>query len=102
MTASSAITTHEYRPSRPDDENEDDEEYISDADEEQLAILEPVQGLFSTDIFPNVLDMFRSYQAKFDLVAFLRIHRIDSQYDYIRLINYIRREVTIVVFLSLI
>jgi hypothetical protein len=81
--------------------NEDDlssaseEDNSNDEQEEEINILEQVQGLFSTEIFPNVLDMFRTYQTQFDLVKFLQIHQIVSQYDYIRLINYIRLEVSL-------
>jgi hypothetical protein len=81
--------------------NEDDlssaseEDNSNDEQEEEINILEQVQGLFSTEIFPNVLDMFRAYQTQFDLVKFIQIHQIVSQYDYIRLINYIRLEVSL-------
>ena len=78
-----------------DDENsssyEDDDEEIGEG--EEINVLEQVQGLFSTEIFPDVIEMFRTYQNEFDLLKFLQKHQIVSQYDYIRLINYIRREV---------
>ena len=87
---------HHYqrKPSNDEDE-EEEEEQISDneEEEEQVNVLEPVQGLFSSDVFPNVIEMFQKYQSQFNLTEFLRTHQIASQYDYIRLINYIRREV---------
>lgn len=88
---SDMLTTNNH----DDDDEEEEEEEISDneQDEEQVNVLEPVQGLFSSQVFPNVIEMFQKYQAQFNLMDFLRTHQIDSQYDYIRLINYIRREV---------
>jgi hypothetical protein len=83
----STTNNHNHQASDDDDDNSNDEQ------EEEMNILEQVQGLFSTEIFPNVLDMFRVYQPQFDLQEFLRKHQIVSQYDYIRLINYIRCEV---------
>lgn len=77
-----------------DDENSssyDDDDEIGEG--EEINVLEQVQGLFSTEIFPNVIDMFRTYENEFNLLKFLQKHQIVSQYDYIRLINYIRREV---------
>jgi hypothetical protein len=76
-------------------DEEEDEENSDDEQEEEINILEQVQGLFSSDIFSNVIEMFRIYQTQFDLIKFLQIHQIVSQYDYIRLINYIRREVSL-------
>jgi hypothetical protein len=73
---------------------EDIEENSDNEQEEEINILEQVQGLFSGEVFPNVIEMFRTYQTQFDLVKFLQIHQIVSQYDYIRLINYIRLEVS--------
>lgn len=95
------LTTNHHdcqrKPNLDDDDDEDFEDEIdddNDDEEEQVNILEPVQGLFSAEIYPNVIDMFRAYQSEFNLVEFLRSHQVTSQYDYIRLINYIRREVT--------
>lgn len=70
------------------DDDDDEEE-----EEEEINVLEQVQGLFSTQIFANVIEMFRAYEKEFNLGKFLQKHQISSQYDYIRLINYIRREV---------
>ncbi|CAF0898977.1 unnamed protein product [Adineta steineri] len=81
--------------SASDDDDYDDnveEENVFGEQEEEINILEQVQGLFSTDVFSNVIEMFRTYQSKFDLIEFLKKHNIHSQYDYIRLINYIRHE----------
>ncbi|CAF1155315.1 unnamed protein product [Adineta ricciae] len=73
--------------------SDDEENFLDDEqDEEQINVLEQVQGLFSSDVFPNVVDMFRAYHSQFDLIDFLKKHQIHSQYDYIRLINYIRSE----------
>jgi len=83
----------EHRPTTIVDDDDDDELNSADEKEEEFNVLEQVQGLFSTDIYPNVIDMFRAYQSKFDLIEFLKTHQISSQYDYIRLINYIRSEV---------
>ncbi|CAF3956697.1 unnamed protein product [Rotaria sp. Silwood2] len=90
----SSINKNEYRQnlSDDDDDDENDEDNFNDEQEEEINILEQVQGLFSSDIFPNVIEMFRAYQSQFDLVEFLKAHQIVSQYDYIRLINYIRLE----------
>ena len=74
-------------------ENESEEENSSDEQEEEINIFEQVQGLFSSDIFPNAIEMYRAYRSQFDIVEFLKTHQIVSQYDYIRLINYIRSEV---------
>lgn len=71
-----------------DDENESDE-----GEEEQVDVLEPVRSLFSDEIFPNVVEMFRSFEPNFNLIEFLEKNRITSQYEYIRLINYLRRHV---------
>jgi hypothetical protein len=76
-----------------DDENDDDETSADEQGEEQVNVLEPTQGLFSDQIFSNVIEMFRFYQIEFNLIEYLRRHEINSQYDYIRLINYIRSEV---------
>ena len=73
-------------------EDDDDDDGV-DEQEEEINVLEQVQGLFSTEIYSNVIDMFRAYENEFNLVKFLHKHQIVSQYDYIRLINYIRREV---------
>jgi len=92
----SLINKNEYQRNESlddDDEEEKDEENSNDEQEEEINILEQVQGLFSSDIFPNVIEMFRAYQSQFDLIEFLKFHQIISQYDYIRLINYIRSEV---------
>jgi hypothetical protein len=92
----SVINKNEYERNVSSDDEEEEEERennSNDEQEEEINILEQVQGLFSTDIFPNVIDMFRAYQSQFDLVQFLKAHQIVSQYDYIRLINYIRHEV---------
>jgi len=88
----SVINKNEYQQNISDDD-EEEEENSNDEQEEEINILEQVQGLFSSDIFPNVIEMFRAYQSQFDLLKFLKIHQIVSQYDYIRLINYIRLEV---------
>jgi len=90
----SVINKNEYQRNASSSDD-DEEENSNDEQEEEINILEQVQGLFSSDIFPNVLEMFRVYQSQFDLVEFLKIHQIVSQYDYIRLINYIRLEVNI-------
>lgn len=82
----------EHRSPIVDDDDDDDELNSADEKEEEINILEQVQGLFSTDIYPNVIDMFRAYQPNFNLIEFLKTHQISSQYDYIRLINYIRSE----------
>lgn len=74
-------------------EDDDDDEEISDEQEEEMNILEPVQGLFSTEMFPNVIEMFRSLQSDLNFVEFFDKHKINSQYDYIRLINFIRSQV---------
>ena len=74
---------------------EEIEENTEDEQEEEINVLEQVQGLFTADVFPNVIEMFQTYQTQFDLLKFLQIHQIVSQYDYIRLINYIRREVSL-------
>lgn len=88
----------EHRSAIVIDDDDDDELNSADEKEEEFDILEQVQGLFSTEIYPNVLDMFRAYQSKFNLIEFLKIHNISSQYDYIRLINYIRSEVCLIRF----
>ncbi|CAF3212258.1 unnamed protein product [Rotaria socialis] len=93
----SATSNNEYRENAPndadaDDDDETEEENSSDEQEEEMNVLEQVQGLFSSDTYPNVIEMFRDYQSDFNLVQFLTTHKIVSQYDYIRLINYIRRE----------
>lgn len=82
----------------PSEDDEHSSSYEDDDDEEigegeEMNVLEKVQGLFSTEIFPDVIEMFRAYQNQFDLLKFVQKHQIVSQYDYIRLINYIRREV---------
>jgi hypothetical protein len=82
--------TDEYERNTSDEE----EENSIDEQEEEINILEQVQGLFSAEIFSNVIEMFRTYQEQFNLVEFLKRHNIVSQYDYIRLINYIRLEVS--------
>lgn len=86
----------EHRSPIVDDDDDDDELNSADEKEEEINILEQVQGLFSTDIYPNVIDMFRAYQPNFNLIEFLKTHQISSQYDYIRLINYIRSEVCLI------
>lgn len=84
----------EYRPREPScSDDDDDDDNLHDEQDEQINVLEQVQGLFSAEVFPNVIDMFRAYQTQFDLIDFLKTHHIQSQYDYIRLINYIRSEV---------
>jgi len=89
----SVINKNEYQRNISDNDDDEEEENSNDEQEEEINILEQVQGLFSSDIFPNVIEMFRAYQSQFDLLEFLKIHQIVSQYDYIRLINYIRLEV---------
>jgi hypothetical protein len=84
---------HKNEDQRNASSSDDEEENSNDEQEEQMNILEQVQGLFSSDVFPNVIEMFRAYQSQFDLLQFLKTHQILSQYDYIRLINYIRLEV---------
>ncbi len=91
----SVINKNEYQRNASSSDDDEEEENSNDEQEEEINILEQVQGLFSSDIFPNVLEMFRVYQSEFDLVEFLKTHQIVSQYDYIRLINYIRLEVNI-------
>ena len=88
-------SNHQCRQRVANDENDDDDddENSNDEQEEEINVLEQVQGLFSSETFANVLDMFRAYRTQFDLVEFLRAHQISLQYDYIRLINYIRLEV---------
>lgn len=76
-----------------DDDFDEDNDNENDDEDEQLNVLEPVRGLFADEIHPNVIEMFRSYQPDFQLIDFLQKHQISSQYDYIRLINFIRREV---------
>ncbi|UJR23307.1 hypothetical protein I4U23_026322 [Adineta vaga] len=91
----SSINKNEYQrnESLSSGDEDDEENFIDDEqDEEEINVLEQVQGLFSSDVFPNVVDMFRAYQTQFDLIDFLKKHQIQSQYDYIRLINYIRSE----------
>lgn len=91
----SSINKNENNISDDDDNDENNEDIWNDEeDEEQINVLEQVQGLFSTDIYPNVIEMFRAYQPQFDILDFLKTHQIVSQYDYIRLINYIRLEVS--------
>ena len=85
-------SNHQCRQ-RVSDDDEDDAENSNDEQEDEINVREQVQGLFSSETFPNVLDMFRAYRTQFDLVEFLRAHQISHQYDYIRLINYIRLEV---------
>lgn len=92
----SSINNNEYR--EDDCLNQSDEENSNDEQEEEINVLEQVQGLFSPDIYPNVVEMFRTYQSQFDIIQFLSTHQIVSQYDYIRLINYIRREVSFYLF----
>jgi hypothetical protein len=90
-----SINKNEFqRNTSDDDEEEEEEENSIDEQEEEINILEQVQGLFSTEIFPNVIEMFRAYQQQFNLMEFLKKHEIVSQYDYIRLINFIRLEVS--------
>ncbi|CAF2413779.1 unnamed protein product [Rotaria sp. Silwood2] len=75
----SVIDKNEYRQNASDDDDdENDEKNSNDEQEEEINILE--QKCF-------VLN-----QLQFDLVEFLKTHQIVSQYDYIRLINYIRLE----------
>lgn len=89
----------EKHASASEDEVEEDfDDDDDDEQEEEINILEQVQGLFSNEIFPNVIEMFKTYQSKFDLLEFLKIHQVASQYDYIRLINYIRSEVSSLVY----